>query len=267
MKKTKLIALTMAVAIMLMGAGYAIWSDQVFLTTTVQTGDFNVEIEPKFLSLRTGDNELQNEEQAIKNDNWGFHDYDWTNGKIIKSDANEAVIQFTDLYPGGSVQVDLGMVNKGSIPAKLKSIDVTFLDGNRSLFNKLTAITSWKADRDGDGKQDEVNGWAHVDNWKKVYNIQDAMNALVASTETNKVVIEPGGWLKLGDGEEQGCIVFKLDPNVGNNYQKESCKFKLTFNWEQWSTDPSANPYHGQNGYGGDGEIKGIWAPKETVEP
>ncbi|MGB4438069.1 MAG: hypothetical protein WBJ13_02355 [Sedimentibacter sp.] len=250
MKKTKLIALTMVVAIMMMGAGYAIWSDQLFLTTTVRTGDFDMAITE--LTTRTGDNELQNEKH---NPRW--HSYDWTHaGETEILNSNQAIVEFIDMYPGGIVQVDMKMVNNGTIPAKLKSIDVEVLGGNEDLFNLLRAETSWKADKDGDEKQDTVNGWGHVE-WGKEpwYKVPSALNALVANLNTNNVVIEPGGYLSLGDGTEEGCIKFKLDSSAGNEFEKQSVKFKLTFNWEQWSPDPNVNSY---DVYGGDGAIAGI---------
>jgi hypothetical protein len=42
MKKTKLLALTLVVAVMLVGAGYAYWSESLSIGTTVDTGDLEV---------------------------------------------------------------------------------------------------------------------------------------------------------------------------------------------------------------------------------
>jgi hypothetical protein len=257
MKKTKLIALTMVVAIMLMGAGYAIWSDQVFLTTTIKTGEFDIQITD--VSTRTGDNEIQNEIQYAGG-NKGFHKTDWThaNNAKVGHNKNEAWVELRDLYPGGAVQVDIRMDNMGTLPAKLESIVVSNIDESvPGLFNLLTVQSSWKADIDGaeDKKQDAYD---HVDDFKYWRSVQDGMNALVDNTKaygTHGLVIEPGGWLALGDETEENCIVFKLDSSAGNKYQNASCKFKITFNWEQWASDPLAKPYEE---YGGDGDKDGI---------
>ncbi len=242
MKRTKVLALVLVAAIMLMGAGYAAWTDQTFLTTTVRTGNFNMEITKA--TTRTGDNQTQNEVH-----NW--HQYDWTHTGPVSFTADEAIVELKDLYPGGIVQVDMTTVNKGTIPARLKSIDVAFLDGNGDLFNQLQAQTSWKADIDGDGDQDD---YEHVEQWLYWRGLQDALNKVVESTDRNNLVIEPKGWFSLGDGEEEGCIQFKLNPDAGNQFQNQSCKFKITFNWEQWATNPNANPYDGPTGYGGNGD-------------
>ena len=47
--------LVLIVAIMLIGAGYAIWNEELFLTTTVRTGKFDVEITG--VGTRTGDDQ------------------------------------------------------------------------------------------------------------------------------------------------------------------------------------------------------------------
>ncbi|MEA4845699.1 MAG: hypothetical protein VB106_00535 [Clostridiaceae bacterium] len=250
MKKTRFIALALVVAIMLMGAGYAVWSDKVSLKTTVKTGNFDMEITK--LTTRTGDNQEQNEAHD-------WHQYDWThsvNAEILN--PNEAIVEFSDMYPGGTVQVDMTMTNKGSIPAKLKSIDVEFLGGNQDLFNLLRAQTSWKADINGDGTIEDMSkyGWGHVEwNVNPWYQVPGALNALVNHLNSYNIVIEPDGSLALGDGTEDGCIKFKLDSSAGNEFQDKNCRFKITFNWEQWASDPTDNPYDGANGYGGDGDI------------
>jgi hypothetical protein len=244
MKRTKILALVLAVSVMLMGAGYAAWSDQLFLDTTVRTGNFDMQITKA--TTRTGDDQARNESH-----NW--HSYDWTHSGPVTFNANEATVEFVDLYPGGVVQVDMTTKNMGTIPAKLKSIEVQFLGGNGDLFNRLQAQTSWKADINGDNTQDD---YEHVEQWKYWRNIPEALNKLVESTNNNNIVIEPKGWMSFGDGTEEGCIQFKLDPNAGNEFQNQSCRFKIVFNWEQWATDPNANPYDGDNGYGGDGDLQ-----------
>lgn len=247
MKKTKLIALVMVVAIMLMGAGYALWSDNVLLETKVNTGNFDMEIIKA--TTRTGDNQTQNEEHD-------WHSYDWTHSVSKSHTANEAIVEFGDMYPGGMVQVDMTTKNNGTIPARLKSVDVEYISGNEELFNLLRAETSWKADIDGDGTQD---GWAHVE-WGEWYKLPRALKALVDNTDAygdHGLVIEPNGWFALGDGTEDGCIKIKLDPNAGNEFQDQAVRFKITFNWEQWASNPNDKPYDDGtiDGYGGDGDL------------
>lgn len=242
MKKTKLIALTMAVAIMMMGAGYAIWSDQVFLDTTIRTGDFDMQITKA--TVRTGYRQADNEVHH-------WHHFDWTDGNSsdnVTYDANTAVVELKDLYPGGVVQVDMTTTNNGTIPAKLASVNVQFLGGNADLFNSLLAKTTYKVDINGDKVMD------YNDNVQRPWQpIQTAMNTFVSDTINNNIVVEPEGWLSLGLDDEDGCIQFKLSEDAPNALQNQSVRFKMTFNWEQWTTNPNSNPYHD---YGGDGDLQ-----------
>lgn len=243
MKRIKFLVLASVVATAMMGAGYAAWTDTTVLSSTVRTGNFDMQITKA--TTRTGDNQAQNEVH-----NW--HSYDWTHAEPVSFDANTAVVTFNDLYPGGMVQVDMTTKNMGTLPARLKSAKVEYVSGDRAVFNKLLAQTSWKADINGDGTQDD---WAHVENWTQWRPVGDALDKLVENTDLKNLVIEPKGYFSLGDGTEEGCIKFKLDPSVGNEFQNKTVKFKITFNWEQWTTDPNAKPYDGVGGYGGDGDL------------
>lgn len=247
MKKIKLLVLASVVATAMMGAGYAAWTDATVLSTTVRTGNFNMEITKA--TTRTGDNQEANEAHD-------WHQYDWTHSNSVVYTPTEATVDLKDIYPGGIVQVDMTTVNNGTIPAKLASVNLEFLGGNRAVFNALKAQTSWKADINGDGSQDK---YEHVDGWRSYKPLNEALIDLVASTTHNNVVIEPKGWFSLGDGEEPGCITIKLDENAGNELQNQYCQFKITFNWEQWTTNPNDNPYNASPtlpGYGGDGDLQ-----------
>jgi hypothetical protein len=250
MKKIKFLVLAGVVATSMMGAGYAAWTDTTVLSSTVRTGNFNMEITAA--TTRTGDDQTKNEAHD-------WHQYDWTHSNSVTHTATKATVDLKDIYPGGLVQVDMTTVNNGTIPAKLKSVDLKFLGGNRAVFNALKAQTSWKADINGDGAQDD---YEHVDGWKSYKPLGEALTDLVASTTANNLVIEPKGSFSLGDGEEPGCITIKLDKNAGNELQNQYCQFEITFNWEQWTTNPNDNPYNaadkqpGLSGYGGDGDVQ-----------
>lgn len=250
MRKTRFIALALAVAVMLMGAGYALWSDKTVVTTTVKTGNFNMDITSA--SIRTGDMELANERM-------GWHWYDWTHGDYhrdvkISDNKKSVVIEARDLYPGGAFRFDMRVKNNGTIPAKIKSIDVEKLyESKEGLFDLMGAKYTWNIDVDSDGNYDHLH-FGGGNNWR---SIQNSMNHLVASASNMNLVIEPGDSIGFGSEDEPGCIEFKLDPSAGNEYQNQRCVFKITFNWEQWASDPAANPYPYYGNYG-DGDITGI---------
>jgi len=254
MKKTKFIAIVLAIAVMLMGAGYAAWSEQLFVTTTVRTGNFDMKIVEA--RLRTGDNDAQNYAHTPP---WSQFDWTHSGDVTIADNGNSAIVEFLDLYPGGCVQLDLKMQNLGTIPARLKSVNVEFISGNEELFSNLLASVSYKADVNGDGYKgwnDSVDKSAHIKNLAFDNMVTQLEEALIESLNSKNVVIEPNGFLALhGEDEEPNCIVFKLNPEAGNHLQNQRCRFKITFNWEQWSTNPSAD---NRNTYGGDGDIQPV---------
>ena len=72
--KTKLIALTMVIAMMLIGAGYAVWTDFTEIETTVETGDLDVNVrwasitKPEYSEATiTGENSNQDENKIVVN--------------------------------------------------------------------------------------------------------------------------------------------------------------------------------------------------------
>lgn len=240
MKKTRFIALALVVALMLMGAGYAAWSEPLSLTSTVKTGNFNMEITQA--SIKTGDD-------YAKNHSHNWHEYDWTHDGdqevSIYNNKNQVIVEFKDLYPGGCVGLGMTAKNIGTIPAKLKSIKVEFLSGNEALFNALQAQSCWKADIKGDGTYGNSH---HVNNWNNWYGVKRELETeLINSLNDENVIIEPDGSLMfINNG-----FKFRLSPSAGNDLQNEGCKFKITFNWEQWSTDPNTDNF---TTYGGDGD-------------
>jgi len=107
MKKTKLIALTMVVAIMLVGAGYAAWTDTLNINTTVNTGrlDLHFVDEEKLVlaSHVTG-------QVGYDQDETGDNDWDIAN------------VTLSNLYPGATADVTLKIQNNSTIPVKMNTI-------------------------------------------------------------------------------------------------------------------------------------------------
>lgn len=239
--KKRILVIALAMAVMLMGAGYAYWTDQTELTNVVRTGDFGIE----FTQARAVTDDADWDEH---HNNYSF---DWTNLVQQSFNGNTAYIDVKDMYPGGMVRIDLTQKNIGSIPAKLESIDVHFVDGDWGVYSNLQAQTAFGADINGDGKRDV--GSIHVGDWKDWFGVEKAIEEeLMNELNKRNIVIEPDGsiWLD-GEEGETGCVTLRLNPEVGNDLQNKYCKFAVTFNWKQWSTDPGANGY---NTYGGDGE-------------
>lgn len=105
MKKTRLLIATLVCAIMLMGVGYAWWTDTITLGGTVATGHMDVIFSQADLS--------------------GF---DSIAGGSASLSENKKTITctFTNLYPGAQGILNTGIINNSTIPVKLSNVDVTF---------------------------------------------------------------------------------------------------------------------------------------------
>ena len=112
MKKTKVIALVLCVAIMLMGAGYAAWTDTLNVSTTVNTGDLDVE----FVDL-PGETEL-----TLPIYTTGHVAY----SQDLVSEWDVATTTIDNVYPGGSFSMRYKMINSGTIPVKLTSLGLDY---------------------------------------------------------------------------------------------------------------------------------------------
>ena len=110
MRKVKLLIAVLVCSVMMMGVGYAWWSDSITMATTAKTGDLDVDFVEGGVRDKSGENIVE--------------------GKVRKSITKPDYIycELDKLYPGAKVIVDVTVKNTGDLPVKLKSI--TFSDKN-----------------------------------------------------------------------------------------------------------------------------------------
>ncbi|WP_105619669.1 hypothetical protein [Vallitalea okinawensis] len=120
MKKSRILALVLAVAVMMMGAGYAYWSDAVTLTTTVSTAQLDLYFDN---TLDTVTFNSDNEDVAV-----GSVDYSGT----ADEPNSDAVVVLDKLYPGATADLTLVILNDSTIPVQFSSLgfsEETPIDG------------------------------------------------------------------------------------------------------------------------------------------
>ena len=108
MKKIKYLVLSMVVAIALVGAGYAAWTDNILINTQVNTGMLDLSyvdiadelVLPEYVTGNVG----------YAQDQSG--DNDWDKAKVTLS----------NLYPGAKASVMLKIQNNSTIPVKMNAI-------------------------------------------------------------------------------------------------------------------------------------------------
>ncbi len=108
MKKSKFIALVLVVSVMLMGAGYAAWTETLTIDHTVATG--NVDID-----LANGAINVFQDATVVVTD--GLDRI-----ATVVGSEQAATVNLTNLYPGAKIIATIPVTNNGSIPVDFKEI-------------------------------------------------------------------------------------------------------------------------------------------------
>lgn len=120
MKKTRFIALVLVVALALMGAGYAAWTDKLCVETKVKTGYLDVD----FTHIYKYEHSkcIKTTEKILPMPGDGE---DFPNGS-----KDFAEIKIENMFPGQKVKYKISLKNEGTLGALLESIKLTNCAGN-----------------------------------------------------------------------------------------------------------------------------------------
>lgn len=124
MNSRKMIIAAITIAIMLLGTGYAYWTETLTISNTVSTGYLDV----KFIDA----------------DAWDYDDSETFSHrsnlviahKTIAADGKSISLTVDNLYPGAGASLDFLIENTGTVPAKIGTITGTVID-NQALGNAL----------------------------------------------------------------------------------------------------------------------------------
>lgn len=106
MKKGRLLALTLVVAVMLVGAGYAYWSEALSINTTVDTGDLEVIFQEPANVIEEAEYQ-PNADCTVINDGKGMS------------------LSFVEVYPGLANKFEFDLKNTGTLGAYVRNFRVT----------------------------------------------------------------------------------------------------------------------------------------------
>ena len=214
--KKKFLALAMASAVMVMGAGYAYWTDASTLNGTVSTGEFNVNVVSSSAGGRT---------DAYT----GINGTEW--GKYVRSDSvftdKTVTANLINLFPGSSANMSFVVKNAGTIPAMFDSakVDIT---GDTELKSKMVYWLKYTIKNQDTKIPDITNSVYRTD----LNNYETELNALLKG-----VRLEPDQTLVIGDeGDQLGNLfTFRLPTTVVNtdNVEKQKIGVNITLNWRQ----------------------------------
>lgn len=126
----------MVFAIMLMGVGYAAWTDKITVNTTVATGEFDVDF-TKVTSRAINEADIYNLPSLIEV-NAALDENASDNG----DPADRITVNVANLYPGASFEVIADVTNNGTIPAFLDKVYVS--GAEHSFFELLQVVIKYK---------------------------------------------------------------------------------------------------------------------------
>jgi predicted ribosomally synthesized peptide with SipW-like signal peptide len=128
MKRTKVLALVLAVAVMLMGAGYAAWTDKLEVNTTIDTGELSV----RFIHDNAIDDYWASPRMYYLSKNAPGYEQAWNSANpndllsgTVQYSEKAMTFTFHNLYPGTRAAGLYMIENNGTIPAVIQNVDVT----------------------------------------------------------------------------------------------------------------------------------------------
>lgn len=250
MKKTKVLVLVVACALMLSGVGYALWSDNITIKSSAQTGNLQVEILDNGygaypLTTMPGlttfipvwwDN-VPDQETYM----------DLSNVSLSSSDnkGNDTIeVHVSNLYPQAKYAVFFKIKNTGDFPVKLKSVafnpalGVSGSDLYNSLEGKIT-LKQYRIDTAGMFPT-LINTISTGANY---IDFADLGAALVNAASQADLVLMPGDevWSFYDNTDPEAdadvaantMVVGVKDLNGDQFEDSDSGVFTLTFDWEQ----------------------------------
>lgn len=171
MKKTKLMALVLVVALMLMGVGYAAWTDKIEVDSTVTTGKMSVKVSEAsswayivdknfdshnnvFVGIYQTEDAYQ--QDIIKDIYKGYNFQKTKNTDFFNNgDSKKISSDFTNIVPGMCYETDVKMKNESTHPVSLDEIKFA-ISGDDEIREFMTAdIRIEWSDENGNTKNSE----------------------------------------------------------------------------------------------------------------
>lgn len=215
MKKTRFVALVLTVAVMLIGAGYAWWSDALFVDHTITTGELKVEfIKPHWAG-------------GVMMSTY----YPYLTLTPTTPDTKTVTFTAENLYPGAGYVTNAEMANTGSIPAKFDKAVVEIDEGSSKAVvdNLIFSLDFWLFDEDGN-----VKGVLPYQESVSLKDLETAINDVM-----NGVILEPGDYVAMAHGDSVDNWTYcMLSEEAGNDTANGKITFSITYTWNQFNYFP-----------------------------
>lgn len=144
MKKSKVLAGALISALLLMGSGYAVWTDSLKVTTVAKTGEMDVQLlgaQSKSITMK-GNNfpeTVSMDARILENQ---INTYLTASLTKDLSTRNKAVFTLNGIYPSSGCVYAIGFQNNSTIPIKVDSIIIEGIDDD--LGNTLLSTAGFR---------------------------------------------------------------------------------------------------------------------------
>jgi hypothetical protein len=238
MKKTRFILLALVAAMVLMGAGYAAWSQTFTIGSTVTTGELYVVVGEESMSVRVdtnGDGSYDDEDGFVEvtpenaKDNYlpeGYPSATAANSKV--DNASALTYTIPKIYPGVQITSQVKFTNAGTIKTQTSVNTENCTVTNSTLFDALK-ITVGEVEIIGESTNDKLSALA------------DAIATAVGE-------LEPGD-----DNSKNITIIQELpigEPGDNTTENLGGETWKVGFIFEQYNASESAPSTGGGEGEG-----------------
>ena len=210
MKNKKFMAMILVLSMMLMGAGYAAWTQSFDVEATVDTGELKV---------------VYHEGGSIFGQMW-VEEFPYQTS-TYEFDENTFEMDLNDVYPGLDICVVQQMVNVGTIPAVFDGATVVFSDDTDQALKDDMVITynDFRVVDENGSIKEFLNGPQQV----AISQLESELNTRLAN-----VRLEPGDTLVLGDAL-QHHFDFVLPSDTDDSTENSHLGLTITMNFKQFN--------------------------------
>lgn len=246
MRKPVFIAATLALAIAVMGAGYAAWSENITINNDLQTGDLRIEFVQAGLHpwISGFDNTLTSPAKI---------------NTTITHGPKITYVSISNLYPGATALFETRIENLGSIPAVADGVEVIFPNATAQT-DKLKQniicrgqIMHWRM-INGVPSLIDTRGIDPI-NGVTLANLETTLSTMINSmTVDEETLFRPGDFFTFDidddyanqlkalpdfggyDPAGQNCLLLTLPSSAGNDTESLlNTEFQIKFNFKQFN--------------------------------
>lgn len=230
MNKTKLISLSLVIALVLMGTAFAWWMQSATISNKISTGELDISL------VNLGNPAIYFTNPNGNPDSLGLDIYEDYNARVLKYDFPDKYtldVEIGNMFPGSYITYIYGVDNTGTVPVIIDDVELLSNTAETNLpadkLNTLPIAFCFRLQKaDGRILNEEVVDGTYA-------NIAGLIKAALSD-----VVIVPGDRLLVGDvnvkddfGQVQNGFVITIPENWENETQDCSLAFSLRFNYTQ----------------------------------